>query len=843
MFRKNPLKEKVLEKWISRLTSLEKDWAKTQVAEQQSITTIDDVPVVTIAPGSGFTKEVAEQIRADFSGEGNDASHALYVLNWWAARIACYYYPVEGNTTLYEVLSRYYTKYNIGSYYEIALDAALQIDHYETLRHFGQMAQVHPLYHRPWGNVSPAQLIASLQSIEVNLSTEKVFKPAFHDVVLPMHDDCAWVYVNPEDKKKEAVSLQDCAAPQDKYAMLLALRQSVGSGYYQSLLHVEIAFNKKHFFDRRKDTASSFIATVKIPSIMVQCRGTANSKPKPEMHQYIVPLLSQSWIGQVIRPEYRSNDTFMLKDLTPHQLEELNQLNPLLFDSFRFLELYGTNYSRSIIIEILEKVNLPVNAAIEIMESRYSQPIRLSAIKALGQYLRGADKAYRSKIFSVLRKFLLNSNTMLYIEAITDVLRSQEEGKRIIYQFITKRAEMLDKEPALFTVLMHKVIKSAGYRRHALDQRSTKLLVSFIRKMKLNAITYFLYKTNLVANLTEVFQITPAQQGGPLPGTSMGQEPPPKKFVLTEEARYLETVLIYYALALPKFDTWIHSLPRDLKTEYVGWGRYRDTGFPNHPVATLPLIRALLQASRFPKQHATASGIASDILSSLSYLPTTYGDVPSGCQIDPKVVKKLLLREIETYKSTNAYTMLNTFVKYRRNPLKRFNPKLTKKGKHVYADEQPLRDASVEILAPNILVVGPLGPMAELFDIHRDSYLLYFLIDSTDRNKMIERIQDGDMAVFPARRAISGPGTIEMFWKNPFTRKLAGAVQFIKLDESTIVITHMAVKPKWRRSRLNWKMMDELKQRYPDKILKFHDLTNEGRAFMTAYGGEEYKVD
>lgn len=170
---------------------------------------------------------------------------------------------------------------------------------------------------------------------------------------------------------------------------------------------------------------------------------------------------------------------------------------------------------------------------------------------------------------------------------------------------------------------------------------------------------------------------------------------------------------------------------------------------------------------------------------------------------------------------------------------------LTKRGKTVYVksadDSIPLRELPLDAARKNLtVIVGPFGPMGEVFGYHRNTRILYFLQDGADRPAVIEMVQLSIVAVFPRRRrAMFGPGTLDMFWQNretkALTKLLAGAVQYVVLDDQ-VMITHMSVRPKWRRNGLNTLMIEDIEATNPGKPLVYEDPTDMGKKFMASRG-------
>ena len=121
--RQNPLKSKVLDKKLKKLERL------------------------------GLDKDTAQELRTDLSAEFADPTQAIYILDWWAARLTLQKMINESNPKLVDKyateLSNYANKYQVDPY-ELSLDDELQIDHYGTLRHFIHLSQTNPYFRISW---------------------------------------------------------------------------------------------------------------------------------------------------------------------------------------------------------------------------------------------------------------------------------------------------------------------------------------------------------------------------------------------------------------------------------------------------------------------------------------------------------------------------------------------------------------------------------------------------------------------------------------------------------------------------------------------------------------------
>lgn len=168
---------------------------------------------------------------------------------------------------------------------------------------------------------------------------------------------------------------------------------------------------------------------------------------------------------------------------------------------------------------------------------------------------------------------------------------------------------------------------------------------------------------------------------------------------------------------------------------------------------------------------------------------------------------------------------------------------LEKQGKVVYAVDDgqraPTRELTAADIQPLLVNVGPFGPAGKFFGYHENTFILYLLLDSDDRPAIVDDVKAGKVAIYPRRRAVGGPGTLDMFWRSrnvkSITKLLVGAVQYAVLDDK-VVITHMSVLPKWRRNRLNTLMIEAIAQDHPGMPFEYDAPTDMGEKFMTSRG-------
>lgn len=167
------------------------------------------------------------------------------------------------------------------------------------------------------------------------------------------------------------------------------------------------------------------------------------------------------------------------------------------------------------------------------------------------------------------------------------------------------------------------------------------------------------------------------------------------------------------------------------------------------------------------------------------------------------------------------------------------NPKFRKKKGRVFLGSKLSNNLATEELAKNAVTVGPFGDVAAVFGYDPNTYLLYLMEDSANIPRLQAAILGDSKDAFPLFpiRVPYGVGAIDMFWQQRLAKLMAGAVQYV-VTPDRIIITHMAVKAKWRRQKLNTKMIQLIMQKYPSRTLSFLQVTEDGRKFVESFGGE-----
>jgi len=158
------------------------------------------------------------------------------------------------------------------------------------------------------------------------------------------------------------------------------------------------------------------------------------------------------------------------------------------------------------------------------------------------------------------------------------------------------------------------------------------------------------------------------------------------------------------------------------------------------------------------------------------------------------------------------------------------NPKLLKRSGRVRAGGYDIGDVPSSVIRENFLTIRPYGRR------YSAARITYLFIDPASRDLFIEAgTRRRATPTFPRIRPFPS------FWGHRLSKKVAGAAQWHPdKGRKVIVVAYMTSKPEWRRLGVNTLLMDYLARMHPGYTIQFHDLTDEGRAFMEGSGmGEE----
>ena len=209
----------------------------------------------------------------------------------------------------------------------------------------------------------PSDLIKFLKDAEEHLQTARYFIPKTHQPFITFEDGKAWVIIDSRDVDAEASSLSDCGRGQysSDNIILISLREPVTEKYYKALLKAEIVFPNEVDTKTYQGISQSL-------GVINQLRGYANSKPSLDLHRYIIPLLQQPWVAQIVTPNHRPKETFQLADLPQEAADQLQKVNPKLFDPSSFYHQFRVlEYPSYLRDQIIDRMSFPVPVVIEIL--------------------------------------------------------------------------------------------------------------------------------------------------------------------------------------------------------------------------------------------------------------------------------------------------------------------------------------------------------------------------------------------------------------------------------------------------------------------------------------------
>lgn len=159
-------------------------------------------------------------------------------------------------------------------------------------------------------------------------------------------------------------------------------------------------------------------------------------------------------------------------------------------------------------------------------------------------------------------------------------------------------------------------------------------------------------------------------------------------------------------------------------------------------------------------------------------------------------------------------------------------PQITQKDGIVYADSQELKSVSVEDVSENIVIIRePNGN----FIIPKGATWVYFMDSSASAQAMGKGEIDYVM-LFSGIGANMGGGETE--FEKVFKKKAKGREHILGFmqgysDENLIRIDFMRVRKTHRRQSMNKKMLEAIKDKYPNAEIRFDSMTDDGKAFAS----------
>lgn len=157
-------------------------------------------------------------------------------------------------------------------------------------------------------------------------------------------------------------------------------------------------------------------------------------------------------------------------------------------------------------------------------------------------------------------------------------------------------------------------------------------------------------------------------------------------------------------------------------------------------------------------------------------------------------------------------------------------PQITQKDGIVYADAEKLKDLKVEDVEDNIVIIRQPSPSMM---IPQGATWVYFM----DSSSSAQAMKNGkiDYIILLSGRAMGSYGEEPEFEK-VFKKKAEGREHILGFmqgysDDNLIRIDFMRVRKTHRRQSMNKKMLEALREHFPNAEVKFDDLTPDGRKF------------
>jgi hypothetical protein len=166
---------------------------------------------------------------------------------------------------------------------------------------------------------------------------------------------------------------------------------------------------------------------------------------------------------------------------------------------------------------------------------------------------------------------------------------------------------------------------------------------------------------------------------------------------------------------------------------------------------------------------------------------------------------------------------------------------ITRKGKNVYADGKPLRDATIKELEPNMGLVY-FEKSNVLYGAGK--FFLYLVTDPAWNEGF--NTGETDMLTFPRRfrHNMFDVAPIKDVWKKSWMKKYKNSDMVIGIVEGTVgenklFVEMMSVRPGYKMNSANTKLIDTIVDWKPDLQLTWVDPTEDGLEFIHKYSGDD----
>ncbi len=164
-------------------------------------------------------------------------------------------------------------------------------------------------------------------------------------------------------------------------------------------------------------------------------------------------------------------------------------------------------------------------------------------------------------------------------------------------------------------------------------------------------------------------------------------------------------------------------------------------------------------------------------------------------------------------------------------------PNITRQGKTVMSDNSLLKFAKLDEVMPNILFFRTPAPPPGSFSLFAEGYSLVYFMDS---EQSAQDMKDGKIPykIIPRGTFYSGGSPITDVWKKKFhepgQEHILGLIEGNTMPDR-IYIDMMAVRPEYRRSKINTFMIEAMQRDYPSARVDYSNPTDQGKKFIKSY--------
>lgn len=166
-------------------------------------------------------------------------------------------------------------------------------------------------------------------------------------------------------------------------------------------------------------------------------------------------------------------------------------------------------------------------------------------------------------------------------------------------------------------------------------------------------------------------------------------------------------------------------------------------------------------------------------------------------------------------------------------------PQISKQGKSVMANDQPLKNLEVETVIENIVIFYS---EKETFFSAAGFTMVYFM-DSVESAELMKSGKIPYLIIPERRRFDFNSSPITDVWRKANKEgkeHILGVIQGY-VNEKEIYIDKMSVRPSYKRNSINSKMVKALEQNFSGRTTNYSGPTKDGSKFIKKITGADWK--